>query len=213
MNEYDGILLDGYSVSGCEIDTAMSTGRRRSSIHLLNISAGTKVLKVPIAFKGNNITEAARKKSIFEKDAFGKSELIMDDGLRYCVALSKIGSAKYIGSKVMKVEYEFIGIQHGDCITVQGNTVHCDSTLPYTDCILTATVTVDGSNYKIGTITFKEVTAGEVLTVDGINGRILVNGVPAAERADWIEFPKLVPGINHISCIDALTVEFYPAYF
>ena len=213
LTEYGGILLAGYTVSGYEIDACTFKGKSRSSLNFLNASTGTKVLNIPIAFKGDDLTEASQKKSIFEGDAFGKNELVMDDGLLYSAVLSNIGKSTYVGTKVIKAEYEFIAIRHGEYKTIVGNTVHCDSTLPYTDCILTATVTADRSNYKLGTVTFKEVTAGEVLTVDGINGRILLNGVPAAERADWIEFPKLIPGINHISCDDALTVEFYPAYF
>lgn len=213
LNKYNGKLLMEYKVSGCELDVSVIKGRHRSSLRLLNSSVGLKNLTLPIVFQGKDRAEASAKKSMFEQEAFGKSELIMDDGLKYSVVLSSIGDADYQGMELLKTEYVFTGIQHGDYIVVQGNTVHCDSTLPYTDCILTATVTSDGSNYKLGTVTFKEVSAGEILTVDGINGRILVNGIPAAERADWIEFPKLVPGINHIPCEDVLTVEFYPAYF
>ena len=213
LNKYNGKLLMEYKVSGCELDVSVIKGRHRSSLMLLNSSVGLKNLTLPIVFQGKDRAEASAKKSMFEQEAFGKSELIMDDGLKYSVVLSSIGDADYQGMELLKTDYIFTGIQHGDYIVVQGNTVHCDSTLPYTDCILTATVTIDSSNYKLGTVIFKEVTTGEVLTVDGINGRILVNGVPAAERADWIEFPKLTPGINHIPCNDVLTVEFYPAYF
>lgn len=213
LSEYNGKLLLGYKISGCELDVSVIKGRNRSSLRLLNASVGLKNLTLPIVFRGKNRAEASAKKSMFEQEAFGKSELLMDDGLRYSVVLSSIGDADYQGMELVKTEYVFAGIRHGDYIKVIGNTVCCDSTLPDTDCVLTATVSEDSANYKVGSVTFKNVVAGEVLTVDGINGRILVNGAPAAERADWIEFPKLVPGINNLQCIDTLTVEFYPAYF
>lgn len=213
LSEYSGKLLAEYEIGGCELELATFKGRKRSSFQVLNSTVGLKTLKLPIVFKGKDRADVSHKKSMFEQVALGKAELVMDDGLMYSVVLSSIGTNTYIGEELIETEYSFTGFRHGEYVKAEGNNVYCDSTLPYTDCILTVTVTKDDSNYKIGSVTFKNVVAGEVLTVDGINGRILVNGIPAAERADWIEFPKLTPGINHIPCIDTLTVEFYPAYF
>lgn len=211
--EYGGFLTTGYKVSGCELDVTVLQGRNRTSLGLLHASPGLKKLTVPIVFRGRSSEDVSCKKSMFEQLIFGKNELIMEDGLLYTAVLSSIGNAEFIGTKAIKTEYVFTAVRHGNYVKKNGNTVYCDSTLPYTDCILTVTVSKDSTNYKVGSVTFENVTAGEVLTVDGINGRILVNGTPAAERADWIEFPKLVPGENTIQCDDELTVEFYPAYF
>ena len=65
----------------------------------------------------------------------------------------------------------------------------------------------------MGTVKFLNVKAGERLVVDGMDKRILVNDAPAANRAEWIRFPSLVPGENHITCPDEVTVEFYPVFF
>lgn len=213
LREYSGKLLADYKVSGCELDISVVNGRKRSSFNLLNATVGLKTLTISIEFSGSDRADASLKKSMFEKIAFGKSELVMDDGLLYSVVLSKIGDTTYIGQELIKVEYTFTGVRHGERVKTEGNIVYCDSTLLYTDCILTATATDNADFYSVGSVTFKNVSAGEILTVDGINGRILVNGIPAAERADWIEFPKLVPGKNILQCDDVLTVEFYPAYF
>ena len=75
-----------------------------------------------------------------------------------------------------------------------GNTIICESTLPYTDCVLTARVGQDGTNYQMGPVMFDIVYAGQVLTVDGITKRILVGGIPDASGAEWIQFPTLEPG-------------------
>lgn len=213
LSEYGGKLKMDYKISGCELDVSIFHGRRRSFFTLLNKSVGLKTLKLPVVFNGKDEAETERKKSLFEMAALGKSELIMDDGFKYSVVLTEIGQASYPSSQLIEVEYIFTGVRHGEYVVAVGNSVHCDSTLPDTDCILTVTVSADGTNYKIGSVTFLEVSAGEVLTVDGINGRILVNGIPAAERAEWTEFPKLAPGLNEIACADTLTVEFYPVYF
>ncbi len=213
LSEYNGKLLADYKVSGCELDVSVINGRKRSSFNLLNASAGLKTLTLPIEFSGSDRANASLKKSMFEQVAFGKSELAMDDGLLYSVVLTNIGDTTYIGQELIKTEYTFTGVRHGERVKNVGNIVYCDSTLPFTDCILTATATDNAIFYRVGSVTFRNVSAGETLTVDGINGRILVNGVPAAERADWIEFPKLIPGMNTLICDDVLTVEFYPAYF
>lgn len=202
-----------YKISGCELDVSIFHGRGRSFFNLLNTSVGLKTLKIPVVFHGEDEADVERKKSLFEMAVLGKSELIMDDGFKYSVVLTDIGQASHPSTQMIEVEYTFTGVRHDEYMVVIGNSVFCDSTLPYTDCILTATVSADGTNYKVGTVTFLEVTAGEVLVVDGINGRILVDGAPAAERAEWTEFPKLVPGMNEIACSDVLTVEFYPVYF
>lgn len=202
-----------YKISGCELDVSIFHGRGRSFFNLLNTSVGLKTLKIPVVFHGKDEADTESKKSLFEMAVLGKNELIIGDRLKYSVVLSEIGQASYPSPQLIEVEYTFTGVRHGEYVVTMGNSVYCDSTLPYTDCILTATVSADANNYKVGSVTFLAVTAGEVLTVDGINGRILVDGVPAAERAEWTEFPKLVPGLNEIACADTLIVEFYPVYF
>ena len=87
------------------------------------------------------------------------------------------------------------------------------STLPHTDCKITVTVSQDYATYKVGTVTFSDVHAGDVLVVDGLDKRILINDAPAAQKAEWIRFPSLVPGENIIACNDTVTVEYYPVYF
>ena len=89
----------------------------------------------------------------------------------------------------------------------------CDSTVPFTDVILSATVGKSSEAYQLGTVTFNNVAAGDTLTVDGINKRILVNGAPGAQKATWIKFPSLTPGQNIINCVDSITAEFQPIYF
>lgn len=211
--DYGGSLRMEYKTSGYTLDTAAFKGRKRSSFVLLNSTTGFMTITLPMVFKGADRDDVTRKKSLFDMLIFGKNELLMDDGFQYSAYLSAIGDSSYPAPELIEVEYTLIGVRHGDKVTVTGNTVACDSTLPDTDCILSCTVRTSGSNYKVGTVTFKTVTAGQELTVDGINKRILIDGIPAADSAEWIRFPSLSPGINTIECNDTLTIEFYPVYF
>lgn len=213
IERYGAKLRMEYKASGYELENSAFKGRRRSSFVLLNSSVGFKTLTLPLVFVGCDAHDVEQKKSLFEMLLYGKNELVMDDGYMYSVYLSQIGDSTHPNPQMIEIEYTLIGVKHGPLVTVQANTIYCDSTLPHTDCILTATVGQTGSNYQMGTVTFPQVTQGEVLTVDGINKRILVDGAPAADRAEWITFPSLSPGKNIIACDDPMTVEFYPVYF
>ena len=204
-------LTMDYTVGGYEIDSSAFMGRKRSTFILLNHTTGFKEIVVPIVFDKKPVTV---NKDRFEALAFsGKVEMEMDDGQLFTAYLSEIGEITYIHPDLIESEYVLIGVRHGRKRTVHANTLFCESTLPWTDCILTATVGTTGKNYQIGPVVFPSVTSGQVLVVDGINKRILVNGAPAAELAEWMVLPSLSPGLNAIDCADPLTVEYYPAYF
>lgn len=213
LEKYGGELLMEYKVSGYSIDASAFKGRKRSSFVLLNSTTGFLTLTLPVVFTGEDRADVSMKKSMFDALIFGKNELRMDDGFMYSAYLSEIGEVSYPAPEMIEASYTLIGVRHGKLQTVTGNSFYCDSTLPDTDCILTATVGTAADSYRLDTVTFSDVTAGEVLTVDGINKRILVDGVPAAERAEWTNFPSLTPGLNTITCPDTVTAEFYPVYF
>jgi hypothetical protein len=60
-------------------------------------------------------------------------------------------------------------------------------------------------------VVFKNVSEGDVLTADGINGRMLKNGVPTT-GVTFTHLPYLVPGSQTITCPETLTVKYYPSY-
>lgn len=213
LSDYGGQLRMEYKVSGYNLETSAFKGRKRSSFVLLNNIVGFQTLSLPVVFEGKSRDDVTLKKSMFDMLAFGKNELIMDDGFLYTAYLSNIGDASYPAPELIEVDYTFIGVRHGPKVVAVGNTINCESTLPNTDCILKVTVGSTGTNYRVGTVVFPQVTQGEKVVVDGINKRILINNAPAAERADWITFPILSPGLNLLECDDTLTVEFFPVFF
>lgn len=210
---FGGKLKMDYTYTPPEISSEYFKGRRRSGFTLLESSYDLASLSLPIVFQGEDRNDVALKKSKFEAEIFGRSDIILSDDFRYFAILDSIGEASYPSEQLAEVTYNFKCIRHGKYREIQKNTVYCESTLPDTDCILSTMVSATGKNYKIGTMTFPSVTKGERLTVDGINKRILVNGAPAANRAEWIKFPSLVPGKNNIVCQDQLTVGYYPVFF
>lgn len=214
IEKYHGKLKDGWQVKGVEItDISYSHMRNRSTLQYHDTELGLKKITFTVDFTGPDEHTIVLRKSLFDAEICGKSEIVLPDGFMYSAVCTVLGEEVFHGRELIEAAYELFGIRHGPYQKVTGNTVYCESTLPKTDCILTVTVKKTQSNYKVGSVTFPAVSVGEKLCVDGITKRILVNGVPAAQLAEWLEFPYLVPGINNITCPDTVTVEYYPAYF
>lgn len=213
LHLFGGKLKDTYTYTPPTIETEYFQGRKRSNFVLLDSSYGMGKLTLPIVFEGENRKDVALKKSNFEKEFFGRSEIGLPGEFSYFAFLESIGTPSFPSECMIETTYSLNCIRHGWKQTVESNTVYCESTLPNTDCIIKVTALKDAEEYPVGTVTFLNVKAGELLVVDGMDKRILVNGAPAANRAEWIRFPSLVPGENHIECPDEVTVEFYPVYF
>ena len=213
LSSYGGRLKREYAVSGLPLENNYFKGRKSSAFVLMETAPGLLTLSLPVVFEGEDRKDVTVRKSSFDRDVYGKSELAMDDGFLYSVFLNEIGESIYPSDCLLECTYVFMGYRHGQKITGSGNTMYCESTYPYTDCMLTAVPTKNRSNYLLGTVLFPQVQAGEVLTVDGIHKRILVNGIPAADRAQWISFPSMVPGKNVILCPDIVNWEYEPIYF
>jgi phage-related protein len=65
-------------------------------------------------------------------------------------------------------------------------------------------------------ITFEKLKKGQMLTINGLEGSVLVNGEDAADSFHGWEMPKLQPGVNQVSINNAnilsLSVEYSPNY-
>lgn len=214
LSDYGGNLEEGYSVSGVEISCDYTAGRNGGSLILLNQRMGLKTIRLPLVFNGSAPRLVRDAYSLFCQHCIGgKKELLLPDERQYTAVLTGIGQEEWITENDMAVELTFTGYCHGAKRRVAGNTVCCTSTLPETDCVIRAKVSQKSTRYQVGTVIFHDVLAGDILVVDGIHKRILVNNVPAAQQAEWIRFPVLTPGINKVACMDSVTVEYYPVYF
>ena len=217
---FGGKAMLDYVVGESELTNETYHGINRSNWVLLKSMYGLREVRITILFEGTDLHQAKLARSKFNAAVFGKCELyIADDGFFYSVLCDHIGEEILVGignqSAQVKSEYTFRGIRHGEKKTVSvpaGGRIHCQSTMPFTDCKLTATVGTTGTNYHLGGAVFASVTAGDVLVFDGINCAITKNGANAAGTTTWLHFPALTAGSNSIDCTDAVTVEYYPAF-
>ena len=212
LAEYGARLKSDYVVSGVPINTHYHQGIRQSGFILHSQEPGLKTIELTVVFFGESRPEIDRRKSLFDGALVGKIELCLD-GFFYTVFANSIGNNVYQGDCLCESAYQFTGYKHGRLKKVRGNTLYCESTLPHTDCSVSVTVSRAAGSYRMGEVTFRNVKAGERLVSDGIDKRMLINGAPAADRAEWLRFPALVPGKNVILCDDTVTVEYYPVYF
>lgn len=212
-------LLD-YSIGETPVNPVSFQGINRTSWHLLDNFFGMREIALTVVFSAPDLRTAKLNRSALNAELFGKAELfIPDDGFSYTVACKGTGAEELIGigqrNAQVKSTYTFIGIRHDDLKTIVlpvGEKLYCLSTMPFTDCRLTATAGETITNYQLGGSIFHSVNAGDVLVFDGIDGKITQNGVNAAAAVSWVRFPQLVPGENTITCNDSVKVEYYPTY-
>lgn len=217
---YGGAALLDYSIGETEVSPATFHGVNRTNFNLLRNFFGLRDIALTIVFEAEDLRQAKLNRSALNGALFGKSEIfIPDDGFYYDVICTSTGAEELIGignrSAQIKSLYQFSGIRHDALKTVTlpvGKTIYCLSTMPVTDCRLTASPIVAGTNYQLGGAIFHNVNVGDLLVFDGIEGKITQNGENAAATVSWLEFPKLTPGPNMIQCVDPITVEYYPTF-
>lgn len=220
LSTYGGAALLDYAIGETPVNPVTFQGINRTSWNLLDNFFGMREIALTVIFEAEDLRTAKLNRSALNQSLFGKSELfIPDDGFRYTVVCKSTGTEELIGigdrSAQVKSTYTFSGIRHDDLkkiVLASGETLYCLSTMPFTDCRLTATVTSAASNYQLGDAVFSSVAAGDVLVFDGIDGKITKSGVNAAASVSWVKFPQLTPGANTIDCVDPVTVEYYPSY-
>lgn len=211
-----GALVESFSISGTPVTVDAYQGKNSTSFNLLSEAFGLRGITFRVFLEAPSRGALTLKKSQLDAMLWGKLEVKMPDDYYYTAHLKTLGDMAILGQDgtqvIASVEYELEGLRHGPLIQSTGNTVQCVSTMPYTNVRLICTASQDYDSITIGTVTITGVDAGDVLTVDGIDGRILQNGAPCAGNMSFLRFPQLVPGSNTISCPETLTVEYYPTY-
>lgn len=207
-----------YSVGGTKIENDIFQGRNSSNFNLLAGVFGRKPISFTLVYPGKTHREAKLLRSTVEGWMWGKIELFLPDGFYYTATLESIGDGMPEGvdgnQVLISVEYSFNGIQHDPLVTVENAAAGFlnPGTLPYADCICSVTVGAAADTYQLAGTIFQNVTQGEQLTVDGINGRLLRNGAPAPGNVTFSKFPQVTPGQNSFSALDPVTVQYYPCY-
>lgn len=212
----DGVLVESFSVKGTPVENDTYQGANSTSFNLLHSGFGMKEITVNLFFTAKDRRHITLKKSHIDSLFYGKLELRLPDGFYYTSVLNAAGELSILGVENNEVialcSYSFEGIQHDPLVTHQGNTIHCESTMPLTNCRLTCNASRAYTSLQIGSVTITGVSSGDTLVVDGITGRILQNGALCAGNMSFLRFPQLTPGQNTISCPETLTIEYYPTY-
>ena len=211
-----GVLVEQMKVGAIQTDNTAYQGVNRTNFNVLSTIQYMRPISINLFYSAPTRRELALIKSKLDNMLNGKLELWLPDGFFYTSYLVSAGEENILGVERNEVialcSYQFKGIRHDKLETVESNTVICKSTVPRTDCRLTCTASQNYEELQIDTVTIKDVTAGDVLVVDGINGRILQNGALCAGNMSFIHFPYLVPEQNILECDEDLTVEYYPTY-
>ena len=216
-----GVLVENFKVGAIDTQSNAYQGVNRTNFNVLDTIQYMRSISVNLFYSAATRRELALIKSKIDNMMTGKLELWVPDGFYYSAYLIHAGEETYLGQEGNKVialcPYQFKGIRHDPLVTVEtsaadDNLIYCKSTVPKTDCRLTCTASQDYASLQIDTVTITSVHEGDVLTVDGITGRILQNGALCAGNMSFIHFPSLVPGNNEIECDEDLIVEYYPTY-
>lgn len=217
---YGGAALFDYSIGETPVSPEMFQGVNRTSWNLLKNIFLLREIALTVVFSAPDLRTAKLNRSALNRVLFDKADLfIPDDGFHYEAICTSTGAEELVGigdqSAMVKSRYTFKGLRRDELKTVtlqSGESLFCVSTMPFTDCRLTATASTDAESYTLGGAVFSGVSAGDVLVFDGIDGKITKNGVNAAASVSWVDFPQLTPGENAIPCADPVTVEYYPSY-
>lgn len=214
-------LVDGYTVSGSEVDMSTFQGRGRTHFSMAQADVKLKSIQFTLRFTGKSRHDVLLQKSRLDQQAAsGQCELYMPDGFYYLCVADTIGDLALSGKDGVYVhgaaDYTFNGICHGAlkevALTGDIKTLTCESTAGRTDCRLSCTLSKDYETFTLGTVTYTGVKKGQVLTADGIEGRVLIDGAPAPGNMTFIHFPYLTAGENVITCVEPVTVSYYPTY-
>lgn len=213
-------LVQSYKVSATQVTNNAYQGKDSTDFNVLSTIRGMRTITVTLFYKARDQHGLAlRKAEIDNLLSTGKLDLYLPDRFHYAAYLTAAGEEALLGVEGQEMiatsTYTFQGIRHGDLqtLTIQSGTGFiCESLIPLTDCRITCTASQAYASLQIGSVTVTDVDQDDVIVVDGIQKRILQNGAPCAGNMSFVNFPKLVPGLNEIDCPEQITVEYYPTY-
>ena len=215
LEQYGARLQLAWRVTGANALGEYYRPRYGTGLVLMGgVDAGLKTITLPVDIYGDSPRDVTLRKSVLDAAAArGRVELYLPDGLYYTAVVQTLGQLDWASDTLAGCTYEFAGLAHDPavCVTVNGP-MACASTVPRTDCVLSVTVGTAAASYNLAGVRFTDVDAGDTLTLDGWTKRVLINGVPAAQRCDIVEWPYLAPGANAITAPDPVTVRYYPTY-
>lgn len=215
---FNARLLSDFKVGSTEINRTRLKSSRVQGWIPLSANYGLRTLQIPVYIFGESAQDAAQRKSELDQAMMAEPvELLLPDGRYYTASLEQISEAEpmQIDRSELKCTYTLLGYAHDPLITTgvsNDQRIYAYGTAPEMDCRLTCTASADAVSYQMAGVTWTGVKSGDVLVLDGLEKRVLRNGVNAFDACDLITWPTLRPGYNTLSAPDAITVEYYPIY-
>lgn len=214
IEEYGAYLLGTPKISPAPLSTDVLTFKSGANFIPLGRTIGLKKIECSIAFLGDSYHDIQLKRSRFRAALLGKLNIDFEtDGFQYFCTYNTDAELESERENAAVSVFTFTGVQHESLETVKGKDVNCLSTVPETDCRITAT----GSNVItpviIAGVRFDGMVTGDIFVIDGIDKRIQKNGKDYP--AEFIKFPTLKPGTNTIESTKELvdfTIEYYPTH-
>lgn len=212
------VVADSLEIGGTPITNTYIKGRNRTNYIYQTNELGLKPIKFRVCFQESTVALCEDYKTTLLGDLMGVKEISLPDGYFYRSMLKKIGKEEWLGSEnnggvLLLFDLEFEGIQHKRLIYVADgrNEFTAQGTMPKMDCQLVTVAGSATSHYYVFGADFGAVSAGDVLTFDGIEKRMLKNGSPTSING-YFEFPYVVAGANQFTGDDPITVAYYPCF-
>lgn len=229
LAEFGGAVLMDYSIGETPITTDYFQGINRTNFKILKSRYALRQIRLNLVFEAATLREAKLQRSRFNAELAGRAVLyIPEDGFYYSVFAENLGAETVAGigdsSAIIQSALVLRGLRHDAVVTetLTDGRLYCRSTMPFTDGRFTVTVAAIGASgqYSLCGVVFSNVSVGDTLIVDTVNGRITRNGANVA--AAFTAFPQLVPGENSliwgaldngvVTAGEPLTVRYYPVY-
>lgn len=217
--EFSTILLTGYKVGGTGISrTHLKPSGTVQGWLPLATEYSLREIKLPVYIFGASARDAAENRSRLEAAFLAEPvELQLPNGLYYTASLQSIGDAEemQLNGQELTCTYTFLGYAHDPLVAFTVNSdgsFDVTGTAPEMACRLTCTVGAAAASYLMAGVTWTDVSVGDVLVLDGIEKRVLCNGINAFGKTDLITWPTLHPKNNVLTAPDTIAIEYYPIW-
>lgn len=229
-----GARLLSFSVGGSSITRNMSATNNCNIPFVFSSDIGTRQLTVTIVFQPSRLGDDSKNTTIpyrlsnstenvarFEGYVLSHEtvELLLPDGFYYSSVCTAIGAAAEMDATgEQEIVYTFTAVRHKELTTKKltgaSTKLDCQATTPV-KCKITLTASQSYNSLTIMGITVYKLSAGDVLVIDGIKGKITVNNENKFTDSNLVEFPTLQPGENIIkntAISSQCSISYYPVY-
>lgn len=228
-----GARLLSFSVGGSTVTQNMSADNICNVPAVFSTSVGTRTLTVTLVFQPSRAGDNSKNVPLLQRYAnstdnvtrfeaylmfHGTVEILLPDGYLYSSVCTSLGAGALDGTGEQEVAYNFTAVRHKPLqiisLTGLSTTVLCEATTAVY-CRVSLTADKDYNSITIFGITVNNISANDVIVIDGIDKSVTKNGVNIFNDTDLIEFPTLKQGKNTITVSSDTVkgyIEYYPIY-